>query len=111
MNVDAATISTQLLVIGGGATGLGAAWDACLRGLKVILVEQSDLGQGTSGRYHGLLHSGGRYVLSDPISARDCAAENAILRRIAPQAIEDTGGLFVTTPADPQEFADRWRSA
>jgi len=105
------SLSTQLLIIGGGATGLGAAWDACLRGLKVILVEQSDLGQGTSGRYHGLLHSGGRYVLSDPISARDCAAENAILRRIAPQAIEDTGGLFVTTPADPPEFADRWRSA
>lgn len=105
------SISTQLLVIGGGATGLGIAWDACLRGLKVVLVEQADLGQGTSGRYHGLLHSGGRYVISDPISARDCAAENAILRRIAPQAIEDTGGLFVTTPADPPDFADRWRSA
>jgi len=109
--VDAATISTQLLVIGGGATGLGIAWDACLRGLKVILVEQGDLGQGTSGRYHGLLHSGGRYVLSDPRSASDCASENVILRRIVPQAIEDTGGLFVTTPADPPDFADIWISA
>jgi glycerol-3-phosphate dehydrogenase len=109
--VPTSSISTQLLIIGGGATGLGAAWDACLRGLKVILVEQNDLGQGTSGRYHGLLHSGGRYVISDPVSARDCASENAILRRIAPQAIEDTGGLFVTTPADPADFADRWRSA
>ncbi len=105
------SISTQLLIIGGGATGLGAAWDACLRGLKVILVEQNDLGQGTSGRYHGLLHSGGRYVISDPVSARDCARENALLRRIAPQAIEDTGGLFVTTPADPADFADRWQTA
>lgn len=105
------SISTQLLIIGGGATGLGTAWDACLRGLKVILVEQYDLGQGTSGRYHGLLHSGGRYVISDPVSARDCASENALLRRIAPQAIEDTGGLFVTTPADPADFADRWRTA
>lgn len=109
--MDAATISTQLLVIGGGATGLGIAWDACLRGLKVILVEQGDLGQGTSGRYHGLLHSGGRYVLSDPRSASDCASENVILRRIVPQAIEDTGGLFVTTPADPPDFADSWISA
>lgn len=105
------SVSTQLLIIGGGATGLGAAWDACLRGLKVILVEQSDLAQGTSGRYHGLLHSGGRYVLSDPGSARDCATENFILRQIVPLAIEDTGGLFVTTPADPADFADRWRSA
>jgi glycerol-3-phosphate dehydrogenase len=109
--VPSSSVSTQLLIIGGGATGLGAAWDACLRGLKVILVEQSDLGQGTSGRYHGLLHSGGRYVISDPPSARDCASENAVLRRIAPQVIEDSGGLFVTTPADPPEFADRWRSA
>jgi glycerol-3-phosphate dehydrogenase len=100
--------STELLVIGGGATGLGVAWDACLRGIKVVLVEQSDLGQGTSGRYHGLLHSGGRYVLSDPPSARDCARENEILRRLAPSTIEDTGGLFISTPTDPADFPDRW---
>jgi glycerol-3-phosphate dehydrogenase len=105
------SISTQLLVIGGGSTGLGIAWDACLRGLKVILVEQNDLGQGTSGRYHGVLHSGGRYVLSDPPSARDCAKENSILRSIAPHTIEDSGGLFVSTPTDPQDFPDRWLSA
>ncbi|MEW6567406.1 MAG: anaerobic glycerol-3-phosphate dehydrogenase subunit GlpA [Chloroflexota bacterium] len=104
-------LSTQLLVVGGGATGLGIAWDACLRGLKVVLVEQGDLGQGTSGRYHGLLHSGGRYVISDPPSARDCATENILLRRIAPHTIEDTGGLFVATPTDPPDFPDRWFAA
>lgn len=103
--------STDLLVIGGGATGLGVAWDAALRGLKVLLVEQSDLGQGTSGRYHGLLHSGGRYVISDPPSARDCARENEILRRLAPSTIEDTGGLFVAASADPPDFPDRWLAA
>jgi len=103
--------STELLVVGGGATGLGVAWDACLRGIKVLLVDQSDLGQGTSGRYHGLLHSGGRYVISDPASARDCAHENEILRRLAPSTIEDTGGLFVSAPADPAEFPDRWLAA
>ncbi len=95
------SLSTQVLVIGGGATGLGIAWDAALRGLKVVLIEQSDIGQGTSGRHHGLLHSGGRYAISDPVSARDCASENRILRKIASHTIEDTGGLFVATPADP----------
>ena len=104
-------LSTQLLVIGGGSTGLGVAWDACLRGLKVVLVEQGDLGQGTSGRYHGLLHSGGRYVISDPTSASACAIENRVLRHIIPHAIEDTGGLFVATPADPIDFPDRWFAA
>lgn len=104
-------ISTQLLVIGGGSTGLGIAWDACLRGLKVVLVEQNDIGQGTSGRFHGVLHSGGRYVISDPTSARDCATENEILRRIAPHTIEDTGGFYITTPDDPEDFSDRWLAA
>lgn len=105
------TLSTQLLVVGGGATGLGVAWDACLRGLKVVVLEQDDLGQGTSGRFHGLLHSGGRYVISDPASARDCALENRILRRIAPHTVEETGGLFVAAPSDPEVFADRWSAA
>ncbi len=105
------SLSTQVLVIGGGATGLGIAWDAALRGLKVVLIEQSDVGQGTSGRHHGLLHSGCRYVLSDPGSAQDCASENKILRQIASHTIEDTGGLFVATPADPVDYPDRWLSA
>lgn len=104
-------LSTQVLVIGGGATGLGIAWDAALRGLKVVLVEQMDLAQGTSGRYHGLLHSGGRYVISDPQTAIDCAEENAILRSIAPFTIEDTGGFFIATPADPLDYPDRWLGA
>ncbi|MDF1498958.1 MAG: anaerobic glycerol-3-phosphate dehydrogenase subunit GlpA [Anaerolineales bacterium] len=106
-----ASLSTQVLVIGGGATGLGIAWDAALRGLKVVLIEQFDLAQGTSGRYHGLLHSGGRYVVSDPQSALDCAHENQILRNIAPTTIENTGGLFIATPADPLDYSDRWHAA
>ena len=77
-----------------------------MRGFRAVLVERVDLGQGTTGRFHGLLHSGGRYVTSDPQSATECAQESATLRRIASQAIEDTGGLFVTTPADDPEYAD-----
>jgi glycerol-3-phosphate dehydrogenase len=79
-----------------------------MRGFRSILVERVDLGQGTTGRFHGLLHSGGRYVVSDPRSATECAEENTIVRRIAAGAVEDTGGLFVTTPADDPDYADRF---
>ena len=102
------TLTTDVLVIGGGATGAGLAWDAALRGLGVILVERHDLAQGTSGRFHGLLHSGARYAVKDPLAARECIAENRILRRVAADAIEPTGGLFVTTPFDDPAYADRF---
>jgi len=101
----------DVLVIGGGATGGGAAFDLALRGLRVALIERHDLTDGTSGRYHGLLHSGGRYAVRDPESARECIEENRILRRIVPHAIEDTGGFFISTPQDDPEFADKWLAA
>ncbi len=105
------SLSTELLVIGAGATGLGIAWDACLRGIKVVVVDQSNIAQGTSGRYHGLLHSGGRYAVTDPISAQECASENSILRRIIPHAIEDTGGLYLVLRTDPADYAHDWQLA
>jgi glycerol-3-phosphate dehydrogenase len=101
---------TDVLVVGGGATGLGIAWDLALRGLSVVLVEMGDLSSGTSGRYHGLLHSGARYVVSDPQTARECIQENAILRRIAPHTIDDTGGLFVLAAGDNPSFVQTWLS-
>jgi len=102
------TLTTDVLVIGGGATGAGVAWDASLRGLDVVLVDRLDLAEGTSGRFHGLLHSGGRYVVKDPLAARECIGENRILRRVAADSIEDTGGFFVTTPFDDPAYADRF---
>jgi glycerol-3-phosphate dehydrogenase len=99
---------TDVLVVGGGATGLGIAWDLSLRGLGVTLVEMGDFSSATSGRYHGLLHSGARYVISDPATARECIQENAILRRIAPGSVDDTGGLFVLAPQDDPSFVDPW---
>src|SRR5919106_3720211 len=102
------TIATEVLVIGGGATGAGVVRDAAMRGFKATLVERADLGEGTTGRFHGLLHSGGRYVVKDPVAARECVVENAILRRLIPDCIEDTGGLFVTTPDDDPEYGDRF---
>jgi glycerol-3-phosphate dehydrogenase len=101
-------LRAEVLVIGGGATGAGVAWDAALRGFDVVLVERGDLAEGTSGRFHGLLHSGGRYVVKDPVAAEECVVENAILRRVIPDCIEDTGGLFVTTPDDDPAYGDQF---
>src|SRR5215208_3494678 len=103
-----AHLKADVLVIGGGATGAGVAWDAALRGFDVVLVERGDLAEGTSGRFHGLLHSGGRYVVKDAVAAEECVVENAILRRVIPDCIEDTGGLFVTTPDDDPAYGDQF---
>jgi len=101
-------IQTEVLVIGGGATGAGTVRDLAMRGFKTVLVEKSDLTQGTTGRYHGLLHSGGRYVVKDPRAAMECIAENQILRTIMPNCIEDTGGFFVLTPWDSEDYVPRF---
>ncbi|MCL4265105.1 MAG: anaerobic glycerol-3-phosphate dehydrogenase subunit A [Anaerolineae bacterium] len=102
------TIETEVLVIGGGATGTGVIADLALRGFRCALVEKRDLAHGTTGRYHGLLHSGGRYAVKDPKAATECIEENIILRRVMPHCIEDTGGFFVVTPWDDDAFGDRF---
>lgn len=99
-------LETEVLVIGGGSTGAGVARDAAMRGFSTVLVERRDLADGTTGRFHGLLHSGGRYVVKDPSAARECIEENLVLRRIAADCIEDTGGLFVVTPWDDPGYGD-----
>jgi glycerol-3-phosphate dehydrogenase len=99
-------LETEVLVVGGGSTGAGVVRDAAMRGFSTVLVERGDLAVGTTGRFHGLLHSGGRYAVKDPVAARECVAENAILRRTAADCIEDTGGLFVTTEWDDPAFGD-----
>ncbi len=81
------TIETEVVVVGGGVTGMAVLRDLALRGVRAVLVERLDLGTGTSGRWHGLLHSGGRYAVRDQESARECIQENTILRRIAPHTI------------------------
>jgi glycerol-3-phosphate dehydrogenase len=101
-------LETEVLVIGGGSTGAGVVRDAAMRGFSTILVERGDLATGTTGRFHGLLHSGGRYAVKDPVAAVECVGENAILRRTAADCIEDTGGLFVTTTWDDPAFGDEF---
>src|SRR5256714_13266037 len=88
--------STGVVVIGGGSTGAGVLRDLALRGIDAMLVEKGDLASGTTGRSHGLLHSGGRYCVNDEQAAIECVEEGRTLRRIARSMVEDTGGYFVS---------------
>jgi len=85
----------HIIIIGGGGTGAALAHDLVLRGFDVSLFERGELSSGATGRHHGLLHSGARYAVNDPVAAKECIRENKILRYIAPQAIEQNDGLFV----------------
>lgn len=85
----------HVLIIGGGGTGGALAHDLALRGLRVTLVERGEVTSGTTGRHHGLLHSGARYAVADQESAIECIEENTILRKIAPGSFEENDGLFV----------------
>ncbi len=97
-------MQTQVLIIGGGCTGTGLARDLALRGIDCMLVEQRDINAGASGGNHGLLHSGARYVSNDPHSAVECQAEAELLKQLAPQCIEETGGLFIAVQGDDENY-------
>ena len=98
----------QVVIIGGGATGAGILWDLSLRGISAMLLEQGDIANGATGRCHGLLHSGGRYAVKDPDTARECVAENRIIKSIAPHCVDDVGGLFVECAQDDPAFFEQW---
>src|SRR5690625_4330582 len=75
----------DLVVIGGGATGLGIALDAALRGCSVVLLEAQDFGQGTSSRATKLFHGGVRYLAQGNLAlVREALQERAILLGLAP---------------------------
>jgi len=101
-------LSTGVVVIGGGSTGAGVLRDLAMRGIDAVLVEKGDLASGTTGRSHGLLHSGGRYCVNDEAAAIECLEEGRILRRIAPSTIEDTGGYFVSVTEEDTEWEPRF---
>lgn len=94
----------DVIIIGGGITGVGTARDCALRGFRTLLVERFDLTNGATGRNHGLLHSGARYAVNDAESAEECIRENRIIRRIASNCVEETDGLFITLPEDDLEY-------
>ena len=95
----------HVIIIGAGFTGVATAHDLAQRGFAVTVVERGDICNGTSGRTHGLLHSGGRYAVKDQESAIECIDENLILRKIVPQVIEPNGGLFIALDDSDLEYA------
>ncbi len=75
----------DIVIIGGGATGLGSAVDAASRGYKTLLIEQHDFGKGTSSRSTKLVHGGVRYLAQGNIKlVREALAERGRLLKNAP---------------------------
>jgi glycerol-3-phosphate dehydrogenase len=85
----------SVVVIGAGSTGAATIRDLSMRGIDAVLLERGDLCSGTTGKCHGMLHSGGRYVPQDMEGASECIRETKILFKIAPHLLEVTGGMFV----------------
>jgi glycerol-3-phosphate dehydrogenase len=80
----------DIVVIGGGATGLGTAMDAAARGFDVVLLEQSDFAKGTSSRSTKLVHGGVRYLQQGNVSlVMEALKERGLLLRNAPHLVRD----------------------
>ena len=89
----------DILVIGGGVTGVGCALDAAARGLKVGLVEQRDLASGTSSRSSKLLHGGLRYLEQrDFALVREALHERGLLARtVSPHLVRTVSFMIPLT--------------
>src|SRR5680860_1881178 len=80
----------DIIVIGGGATGLGVALDASARGFRTLLLEQADFANGTSSRSTKLAHGGVRYLAQGNISlVYEALYERGLMRQNAPTLVRD----------------------
>lgn len=80
----------DIIVIGGGATGLGTAVEAATRGCKTLLLEKYDFAKGTSSRSTKLVHGGVRYLAQGDLPlVREALHERGLLRRNAPHLVHD----------------------
>ena len=78
-------IEFDILIIGGGASGMGAALEAASRGYKTLLLEQSDFSKGTSSRSTKLVHGGVRYLAQGNLSlVLEALRERGRLKQNAP---------------------------
>src|SRR3954462_4881426 len=82
----------DIIIIGGGATGVGVAIDAATRGYDVLLLEQSDFGKGTSSRSTKLVHGGVRYLEQGNVSlVMEALKERGLLLQNAPHLVRNLG--------------------
>jgi glycerol-3-phosphate dehydrogenase len=107
LNIADTSKTWDLIIIGGGATGLGAAVDAASRGYSTLLLEQADFAKGTSSRATKLVHGGVRYLAQGYIGlVREALRERGLLLKNAPHLVKKEsfiipnynwwGGLFYT---------------
>jgi glycerol-3-phosphate dehydrogenase len=88
--VEAHPKTWDMVVVGGGATGVGVAIDAAARGYEVLLLEQSDFGKGTSSRSTKLAHGGVRYLEQGNIGlVMEALKERGLLLQNAPHLVHD----------------------
>src|SRR5258706_591482 len=98
----------DLVVIGGGATGLGVALDAAARGLSVALVEAEDFAKGTSSRATKLAHGGVRYLAQGDLGlVREALHERTILMRNAPHLVQPLAFVLPVYGARGR-WLDKW---
>lgn len=80
----------DIVIVGGGATGLGTAVDAASRGYRTLLVEKSDFAKGTSSRSTKLVHGGVRYLRQGNVGlVLDALKERGLMKRNAPHLVKD----------------------
>ena len=93
----------DIVIVGGGASGLGAAVDAAQRGYKTLLLEKNDFAKGTSSRSTKLVHGGVRYLQNGDISlVIEALKERGVMKRNAPQLVKDMSFVI--------PFYDWWNS-
>ncbi|WP_413532135.1 FAD-dependent oxidoreductase [Empedobacter brevis] len=91
LNQIESTKDWDVIIIGGGATGLGCAMDASTRGFKTLLVEQADFAKGTSSKATKLLHGGVRYMAQGDIGlVKEACHERGLLLKNAPHLTRNT---------------------
>ena len=91
---------SEVVVIGGGATGTCIARDISRRGFKTTVIERGIISGGTTNASHHNLVGGMRYVIKDPEVASECATENLIIEKIAPTLVGKTKNYFVGFESD-----------
>ena len=92
------SITWDVIIIGGGATGLGTALDAASRGYKTLLLEQSDFTKGTSSRSTKLVHGGVRYLAQGDVQlVVEALRERGILKKMPHTCLKVSVSSLETT--------------